>query len=386
MAITSYDTKHGKRWEVRYYLPDWTTTRKRGFVRKRDAEEWAAAHVTTAKSQGSFIQQSAGNATIRDLYTQYVAEHESLWKPSMRHTVESRWRTHVEPRWATYKIKDVSRAELQAWVSELAARRSASVVRACTDILNGIFTIALKDHRISANPLQDVNLPSKPRKKATRTYLTVKQLLAFGDACLQARNMPESRRALVLTLGFCGLRWGEMCALRVSDIDIDKHRINVRTNLVKVGSQWVEGTPKTSEARSVPMPQIVADALQAIIQDKPHDARVFTDPSGEPPRLQSVSDTANNKGWYIAALRRAGLPLVSPHELRHTAASIAVQSGANVKAVQRMLGHASAVMTLDVYADLFDADLDALAHRVDTQISRVQKMSKNYVQNMSKSK
>jgi integrase len=52
---------------------------------------------------------------------------------------------------------------------------------------------------------------------------------------------------------------------------------------------------------------------------------------------------------------------VTPHDLRHTAASLAVSAGANVKAVQRMLGHASAAMTLDVYADLFDDDLEAVA-------------------------
>lgn len=52
-------------------------------------------------------------------------------------------------------------------------------------------------------------------------------------------------------------------------------------------------------------------------------------------------------------------------DLRHTAASSAISAGANVKAVQRMLGHASAAMTLDVYADLFDDDLDQVAGRLD---------------------
>jgi hypothetical protein len=54
-------------------------------------------------------------------------------------------------------------------------------------------------------------------------------------------------------------------------------------------------------------------------------------------------------------------PRVMPHDLRHTAASLAVSAGAHVKSLQRMLGHASAAMTLDVYADLFDDDLDAVA-------------------------
>jgi integrase len=65
---------------------------------------------------------------------------------------------------------------------------------------------------------------------------------------------------------------------------------------------------------------------------------------------------------------RRVVPWITPHDLRHTAASLAVSAGANVKAVQRMLGHAKASMTLDVYADLFDADLDDVATNLDVAI------------------
>ena len=68
---------------------------------------------------------------------------------------------------------------------------------------------------------------------------------------------------------------------------------------------------------------------------------------------------------FDPAARAAGLDDLSPHDLRHTAASLLVASGANVKAVQRMLGHASAAMTLDVYSGLFDDDLGGLAERMD---------------------
>jgi integrase len=61
-------------------------------------------------------------------------------------------------------------------------------------------------------------------------------------------------------------------------------------------------------------------------------------------------------------------PSITPHDLRHTAARLAVSAGANVKAVQRMLGHAKASMTLDVYTDLFDADLDDVATNLDAAI------------------
>lgn len=59
------------------------------------------------------------------------------------------------------------------------------------------------------------------------------------------------------------------------------------------------------------------------------------------------------------------MPRITPHDLRHTAASLAISAGANVKAVQRMLGHASAVMTLDTYADLFEDDLGSVAEVLD---------------------
>jgi integrase len=70
----------------------------------------------------------------------------------------------------------------------------------------------------------------------------------------------------------------------------------------------------------------------------------------------------------LAPTTTSGFPSVTPHDLRHTAASLAVSAGANVKAVQRMLGHAKASMTLDVYADLFDKDLDGVADRLDAAI------------------
>lgn len=71
-------------------------------------------------------------------------------------------------------------------------------------------------------------------------------------------------------------------------------------------------------------------------------------------------------GWFAAAVKRAmiedpSFSRVTPHDLRHTAASLAISSGANVLAVQRMLGHASAAMTLDTHADLLDEDLDNVA-------------------------
>lgn len=78
----------------------------------------------------------------------------------------------------------------------------------------------------------------------------------------------------------------------------------------------------------------------------------------------------NQTSWFIRALAEVGLEPMTIHDLRHTAASLAVSAGANVKAVQRMLGHASAAMTLDTCADLFDDDLDAVSDALDAAAER----------------
>ncbi len=106
------------------------------------------------------------------------------------------------------------------------------------------------------------------------------------------------------------------------------------------------GTPKSHESRSVPIPRIVVDELAAQVQGKDRDDLVFTTTNGAPQRNRNA-----RRAWFDAAAASIGVPGLTPHELRHTAASLAVSAGANVKAVQRMLGHTSAAMTLDRYAD-----------------------------------
>jgi len=100
--------------------------------------------------------------------------------------------------------------------------------------------------------------------------------------------------------------------------------------------------------------------VAAYVAGKGRDDLVFTTAAGAPLRNRNA-----RRAWFDRASAAIGEPALTPPELRHTAASLAVSAGANVKAVQAMLGHASAAMTLDTYADLFDDDLDAVADRLD---------------------
>lgn len=108
---------------------------------------------------------------------------------------------------------------------------------------------------------------------------------------------------------------------------------------------------------------LLVRALAKAFEGKDHDDLVFPGPDGSYMRRTRASK--GSKSWFVTALAECGLDPITPHDLRHTAASLAISSGANVKAVQRMLGHASAARTHDVYAYLRDDDLTALADGLD---------------------
>ncbi len=110
----------------------------------------------------------------------------------------------------------------------------------------------------------------------------------------------------------------------------------------------------------MPLPAALAEPLARRCEGKQGDDLLVTTASGTVLRLRNWRRVV-----FDPAVRAASLSDVTPHDLRHTAASLAVASGATVKSVQRMLGHASAAMTLDVYSGLFDDDLAALADRMD---------------------
>ncbi|MHA7987626.1 tyrosine-type recombinase/integrase [Rathayibacter sp. CAU 1779] len=167
-------------------------------------------------------------------------------------------------------------------------------------------------------------------------------------------------------LAYTGLRWGELVALRVHSVDLGRRRILVQANAPFIAGTIVPGTPKSHEKRSVPFPAFLDQMLVEAIDSRPPDALVFPGPSGDYRR-----PPASPRGWYIEAKKRtcqvdATFPaILSLHDLRHTAASLAISAGASVLAVQRMLGHASAAMTLDTYSDLFEGDLDKVAEQLD---------------------
>lgn len=215
----------------------------------------------------------------------------------------------------------------------------------------------MRDQRLAKNVAREVTLPRKKRKEA-RNYLTPMQVERLAD-----KSGPNS--TLVLLLAYTGIRWGEAVALRVGSVAMLSKRLTIRANAVNVGGVITPGTPKGYDSRVVPFPASLAERIAKQCEGKAAEDLVFGDGH------TFLPTPTHGNGWFAGAKKRAAIedpsfPIgLAIHDLRHTAASLAISSGGNVKLVQQMLGHASAAMTLDTYADLFDDDLNDVADALD---------------------
>jgi integrase len=137
---------------------------------------------------------------------------------------------------------------------------------------------------------------------------------------------------MILVLGLCRLRFGEYAALRVRSVDLMRRRLRVSESVSDVNGHMIWSTPMTHQSRDVPIPRSLIDALVARAAGKKPEDVLFSSPNGEPIQLANWRQRV-----WDPAVAAAGLIGLTPHDLRHTAASLAIASGASVKHVQRML-------------------------------------------------
>ena len=126
-TIDAYDTKDGRRWRVIYRKPDGTQTSRRGFQRKRDAQEWLAEHVTVAKASGTYIDPQAGKATVGELGPAWLAKKKLSTKPSHYRTLEGAWEKWVKPEWDNTPVSAVTRETTQQWVTGISQGKTVAI-------------------------------------------------------------------------------------------------------------------------------------------------------------------------------------------------------------------------------------------------------------------
>ena len=240
---------------------------------------------------------------------------------------------------------------MSAWVGGLIARglAPATATRALAT-LRSILAFAVADGRVPHNVAATVRRPTSGRVRREGQALTLAELHALTAACA------GPYRDVVPVLALAGLRWGELAGLQVGDrvsVPGPGLRLSRAVLASEGGGALYVDTLKNHRARTVPLVAELVPIIDRWSAGKEPQAWLFAAPGGGPLR---ESNWKRSVGWRAARVA-AGVPDVRVHDLRHTAASLWLAAGADPKVVQRVLGHATAAMTMDLYGHLVDASL-----------------------------
>jgi integrase len=348
------------RYEVRLRAPD-GNERSRTFRTKKDAERYERSQHTAAE-QGVWVDPRAGKVTLEAWATEWQRTVVHLRATTQR-IYDANLRNHILPEVGHVELGKLTPSMLRAWLSALTTKvgghggtlAPASVAQAYRT-LNRILTAAVEDDLLGRNPLRGVK---PPQVKAEPM-----RFLSHEDVATLAAAIDIRYRAFVLVAAYTGLRAGELIGLRTRQVDLLRRTITVVEQVQYIGGRHQTLPPKSAAGRrSVSLPGVVVAMLEehlaAYAEPRPNGL-VFPAPEGGFLRLENF----RKRVWQPATVT-AGVAPLRVHDLRHTCASLAIAAGADVKVLQRMLGHASAALTLDRYGHLLPGQARSVADRLD---------------------
>ncbi|MGC9478243.1 tyrosine-type recombinase/integrase [Streptomyces sp. WG4] len=342
------------KWRARYRDLD-GKEHARHFERKLDAQRWLD-EVTASMVTGQYVDPRAGRVTFEKYAEKW--EGSLIASEAGERITDNALRLHLVPALGARSMAAIRRNDIQVLFKHLSDQLGPGSVRNVYDVLVRVMTAAVDDKVIASSPCRRITLPAMPDEEVTPP--TVEQVEAM------ARVMPPYIRAAIVTLAGSGLRIGELLGLKVSDVDFKAGAIRVDRQRLQSGKI---GPPKTAKSRrTVPVGEVVTDALLAHLAARPSREWLFTMEEGEPLNYRrwktewngarKALQAAENGAAEREGRKAVELPHMVTHDLRHFYASALIAGGASVKQVQLVLGHASAVITLRIYAHLWPGEED----------------------------
>ncbi|MFN8037598.1 MAG: site-specific integrase [Acidimicrobiales bacterium] len=353
------------KYRARWYDP---TGKQRSLT--FDLERDAKKHVRNAQAdidRGVYVDDKAGRVTFGEWAEHFMAIAEKRLARTSFARDRSYLDNHVLPRWGKVKLGRITRVDVDKWIAELSedgasvrkkgGSLSPATIEKIYQVFRKIMAAAYDDGRIGRLPCPEH--PPIPRKKRKIVrFLDETQVVELGD------QIHDRYEAMIYVGSYGGFRIGELCALRIDDIDWDRGHIRVDEGLTDVDGLVKFEDPKTERAfRTVPMADLALEHLRRhidrLVDEDDSQALLFTSPEGG-----ILRPTNWRARFFNPAVKAAKLTPLTPHDLRHTAASLFISAGANPWMLAEVLGHTDTRMIDRVYGHLFEKDREELRKRM----------------------
>lgn len=329
-----------------------------GFRTRTEAED-ALAEAITAERKGTAV--SPEKMTV----SEYL---EQEWLPAIASTVRqttlasytTHVKRHINPHLGKFPLTRLTGARINGLYAAL--RENGKVcghgglapnsVRRVHATLHRAMHDAVRWGYLGRNPVESADPPKGPgdEKGEMKTW-SAKELKAFLDATKETRLYP-----LWHMMAMTGLRRGEALALRWEDVDLKAGRLAVRRSLVPLGAKVIVSEPKTRRGnRLIALDKTTVAALKKRRKEQlaerlawegawEESGLVFTRENGSLIHPERVTKA------FASAVRKAGVPVIRLHSLRHTHATLGLAAGIHPKIISERLGHSTVSLTLDIYS------------------------------------
>jgi integrase len=339
--------------------------RRGGFTNEHDAAQALAIVV-------SRIRSGAYNETARLTVSEYLAEWleaKANLRPSTRKSYQQHLDLYIGPRIGAHRLSALRGAHIERMMRDLRegeAGLGVATSRRVFATLRGALNKAVRQGMLATNPCANVELESEVEHRHPSIVWQPAQARAFLAHAADDRLFAMYQ--LVIT---CGLRRGEVIAVRWEDIDLDAGLMLIHRSTVQIGGRIYEGAPKTKRSRRiVPLDSDTIAALRA--HRRLHaeeqlaagaawantEGRVFTRVDGAALIPESVSRN------FRTMSGAAAVPVIRFHDLRHTSASLALAGGVPMRVVSDRLGHSTIAITSDLYTKVYDEVAKDAAERI----------------------
>lgn len=330
-----------------------------GFSTKKLATQ-AEIETRSRLANGSFVDRSA--LTVEAYLTDWLRLQHSL-KPSTLSGYSRNLKNHVIPAIGSLKLQNLTAGDLNRLYADLldngrikvgkdqGGPLSPSTVRQIATVVRKALQDALMSNLVIRNVADGALKPRQSRNAGS----TMRTWPAAEVRRFLSETSQDSLHPLWTLLATTGLRRGEALGLHWEDVDLDRAVASIRRTLVVIERRATIGTPKSGAGRVVALAGQSVEALRARRRNQLEErfawgeawtetGLVFTQANGTPIHPDSVTDA------FRRTVRRLGLPSIRLHDLRHTWATLALESGVPIKIVSENLGHSTIRITADTYS------------------------------------
>ena len=335
---TVYKRKEG-RYEAACYV---NTPRGRERVRRyaKTLSEAEAILVELRTNNDSGILNSTREEKLGDYMDYWLLTVKSTIRRRTYISYETTIRLYLKPSLGSKRLAKLTVAEVQLFINNEGRKgQSDRNLQKMRIVLSAVLNHALFEERVIRNVARSVKIPTYRPKEVVPW--NADQLTSFLEV---SKN--SSYYAIYLLMGFYGLRGGEALGISWSDIDTDKKIIRIRRQVEYVDGRYAYAELKTKAGRrDLPIVGMIQDTLDSLVptSDGPLPDLLFKTVNGLP------VDAANMRRTFKSLSHRAGLPIINPHHLRHTAATNLKDLGIAPKDAQMILGHAHISTTMQIY-------------------------------------